>query len=206
MNIQKFTREKGGKIAAIGLAVGLLLGGAAVAKEEIDINDIPQPVPIVQVLDQAPAPDIVADDDDEIQEEKKRSGLWTLVSAPAYAVGWVLSKLLSLLWRLTLTPVMNKIVFWLLIALAVFGAAAAGLKAAFPDVPLKEILTGKRSLGIIASVFAACAVCALLARTWPDYERYAEILRAILGYTAAIFACFIIWRRQSMKKEASQIL
>lgn len=204
MNPKKNLISKGGKLAAIGIAVGLLFGGAAVAKEEIDINNIPQPVPIVQVLDQAPAPDVVIDDDDDdVQEEKKRSGLWTLISAPAYAVGWVLSKLLSLLWSLTLTPVMNKIVFWLLIALAAFAAVAAGLKAAFPDMSLKEILTGKRSLGIIGSIFAACAVCALLSRIWPDYERYAEILRAVLGYAAAIFACFIIWRRQSLKKETA---
>ena len=204
MNLKKTAGGKGGKIAAIGIAVGLLFGGAAVAKEEIDINNILQPAPIVQVLDQAPAPDVViGDDDDDVQEEKKRSGLWTLISAPAYAVGWVLSKLLSLLWRLTLTPVMNKIVFWLLIALAAFAAVAAGLKAAFPDLPLKEILTGKRSLGIIGSIFAACAVCALLSRIWPDYERYAEILRAVLGYAAAIFACFIIWKRQSLKAETA---
>ena len=204
MNPKKILISKGGKLAAIGIAVGLLFGGAAVAKEEIAINNIPQPIPIVQVLDQAPAPDVVIDDDDDdVQEEKKRSGLWTLISAPAYAVGWVLSKLLSLLWSLTLTPVMNKIVFWLLIALAAFAAVAAGLKAAFPDMPLKEILTGKRSLGIIGSIFAACAVCALLSRIWPDYERYAEILRAVLGYAAAIFACFIIWRRQSLKKETA---
>ena len=204
MNLKKTAGGKGGKIAAIGIAVGLLFGGAAVVREEIDINNIPQPAPIVQVLDQAPAPDVViGDDDDDVQEEKKRSGLWTLISAPAYAVGWVLSKLLSLLWRLTLTPVMNKIVFWLLIALAAFAAVAAGLKAAFPDIPLKEILTGKRSLGIIGSVFAACAVCALLSRIWPDYERYAEILRAVLGYAAAVFACFIIWKRQSLRKEAA---
>ena len=204
MNLKKTAGGKGGKIAAIGIAVGLLFGGAAVVREEIDINNIPQPAPIVQVLDQAPAPDVViGDDDDDVQEEKKRSGLWTLISAPAYAVGWVLSKLLSLLWRLTLTPVMNKIVFWLLIALAAFAAVAAGLKAAFPDMPLKEILTGKRSLGIIGSVFAACAVCALLSRIWPDYERYAEILRAVLGYAAAVFACFIIWKRQSLRKEAA---
>lgn len=204
MNLKKTAGGKGGKIAAIGIAVGLLFGGAAVVREEIDINNIPQPAPIVQVLDQAPAPDVViGDDDDDVQEEKKRSGLWTLISAPAYAVGWVLSKLLSLLWRLTLTPVMNRIVFWLLIALAAFAAVAAGLKAAFPDMPLKEILTGKRSLGIIGSVFAACAVCALLSRIWPDYERYAEILRAVLGYAAAVFACFIIWKRQSLRKETA---
>lgn len=208
MNIKKKIAGKGGKLAAIGIVAGLLLGGAAVVKDDADYSSIAQPIPVVQVLAQAPAPDVTADDngDEELQEEKKRSGLWTLISAPAYAAGWILSKLLSLLWRFALTPVMNKIVFWLLIALTAFAAIAAGLKAAFPDVPLREILTGKRCAGIIGSVFAACAVCALLSRIWPDYEKYAEILRAILGYASALLACFIIWRRRSIRKEKAQTL
>lgn len=206
MGIKKIIRSKGGKLAALGVAAGLLLGGAAIAHEDVDINQIAEPTPIVQILDQAPAPDIVMDDDDEdeTQEEKKRSGWWNLVSAPAYAVGWVLTKLLGLLWKAVLSPVANKIVFWLLIALVALAAVAIGLKAAFPDVPLKEILTGKRCMGVIAGVFAACAVCFILSRTWPDYEKYAEILRAILGYTAAIFSAFIIWRRHSLKKEKAE--
>lgn len=203
MSISKKIKDKGGKIAAIGIAAGLLLGGAAVAHEEIDVNNIAEPTPIVQVLDQAPAPDIVMEDDadEDQQEEKKRSGLWTLISAPAYAVGWLLSKLLSLLWRLALTPVMNKVVFWALIALAALAAVAAGLKAAFPDIPIKELLTGKRCAGVLLGVFTACFACFILSRVWPDYEKYAEIFRAILGYTAAIAACFTIWRRHSLKKK-----
>lgn len=206
MSIKQKFKDKGGKIAAIGVAAGLLLGGAAIAHEEIDVSNIAEPTPIVQILDQAPAPDVVIDEDDEdeVQEEKRRSGWWNLVSAPAYAVGWVLTKLLGLLWKAVLSPVANKLVFWLLIGLVALAAVAVGLKAAFPDVPLKELLTGKRCMGVICGVFAACAACFILSRIWPDYEKYAEILRAILGYTAVIFAAFTIWRRHLLKKEKAE--
>lgn len=202
--MKKGIKDKGGKLAALGVAIGLLIGGAAAAHQEIDINNIDEPAAIVQVLEQAPAPDAVVsdDDDDESQEEKKRSGWWNLISAPAYAVGWLLTKLLGLLWKMVLSPGANQIVFWLLIALVALGAVALALKAAFPDVPLKEILTGKRCLGILISVFTACFACFILSRIWDDYEKYAEIFRAILGYTAVIISAFTIWRRHSLKQTA----
>ncbi len=183
------------KTAVLGVALGLLAGGAAAAASQspADVSaELLSPTPVVQMADDIPAPDGAEDTDtQDVAENRSVRRYKAFLAGPAHALGLALTYLLSMLWKLINLPIVSTILFWLFTGLAAVGAVAAGLKAVFPDVPLKELLNKKRIGAIVASVAGLFAACSILSLCWDGFDKYLGIVRAV-GSLAIVL--LLAWR------------
>lgn len=132
-----------------------------------------------------------ADDDeagpeeDESEETRRRGGIravWRqrilqlplivrlLVILPLWAVGSLIIAGAGALWTLA-SPVLGQIAgFALLLALLV-GAFVLAAKAAFPDLPVKKLLSRRTLAALLIGAAALTAADAILPAVWDGYEQ-----------------------------------
>ena len=123
------------------------------------------------------------------------------VMVPLWAIGWAIWTVAGGLWTMLLGPIAGKAVSWLFLLAALFGAVALGLKAVFPDLPLKKIFNKKSLLGLILGGLGLGIADLTVPMFWDGYEALAHVLRAsgmalILGTLA-----FVLVRRILKKKK-----
>lgn len=180
--------------AAAFASTGVLLAGLFGSPEELTavVPDSPAPIVCAVSSDDSSEPE----DADAVIPEQKRRGLFArlklrilalpaavraVVGVPLWCVGWVLLYLGSQLWGHVLSPVFG----WLLAGLLLLAVLLCAVKAAYPDMPLKKILS-KRTLGIVIIGMlitgAADLVCSLAA---PDNTGLAWSVR-IIGSSAVL--------------------
>ena len=208
------------KLMALGIAAGLLLGGAAAsvglgaigtgsggAGSTLDSltgtgasgngsNSVGGPPPVVEVIEYTPATIPTTVYEDMLQQNQQQSYpargiIMTIIGV----VGSLIAAVAELLWHLILSPVVSHILVWVIIGLAVLGALAAALHAVFPDIPLRELLTKKR----VGGVFMGVACVALFCGAVPLFFDGAEFLPCIrtAGIAIVMFiSCYIIFFRK----------
>lgn len=204
--------------AAVATAVlGLLVSSAGASARDIvrgnDDVDLPPPPAIVQMLTEEEE-DVNPEADEEQEEEKtgfRAMFRRRLLSAPLavrlcvllplWLVGWAVSSLISLLFGSLVSPLLGTLLRWTLIAAAVFGIVALICRIFFPDIPLKEIFTKKRILGILAGAAALAVADHLL--QWADAARGTLFILRFCGSLAlvAIFTVPLIIKENRIRRE-----
>ncbi|MDO4989002.1 MAG: hypothetical protein Q4E45_00705 [Eubacteriales bacterium] len=205
-----------GKAAASAVAAvtaaGVLVGGAFASPDEL-LED--GPGPLVQSLDAdaSPADDGGGSADEEGSEtgEEKRSlrggirrmvrsaptGVRALVFVPLWALGTVVTALVTALWSSVLSPVAAAVLGWLAIALLAVIIFTLAAKTVFPDLPLKKILNRHSLRTIVLLCLGFGMIDALLPVFWDSYETVSKLLKVFGSLIAAgVPLIFFISRRK----------
>lgn len=175
--------------AAAGMVTGALFDTPA------ELMNASEPDAVVEVL-----PD---DGDGTGAEETRRTApasrvknwIWSLpaavrllVGVPLWALGWVLLSALSLLWG-GAAPVVERLLSWLCLSLVLLVVFAVSVKAALPDLPLKEILRP----GTVAFILAAALVLGLadlvLPTVWQGYDARTQLVWRVGATCLLAFVC-----------------
>ncbi len=149
---------------AIGLALFVATAGIVQSLTDDDSpNALPEPVLTVETQALPPEAEFVPAEtpEEEIKKIKAKKGE-SMLSLYIHTIGYALSTALNVALKTLVTPVMGKLLFWVCIAIVTIAALVIGLKAAFPDIPFKELLNPKRIALAVLGVVAACAVCEFL--------------------------------------------
>ncbi|MCQ2544886.1 MAG: hypothetical protein MJ144_00450 [Clostridia bacterium] len=183
-------KAKAKKAAAIAIAAAIAAGGAAAAETPIDYNDIQQPTAIVRTIDDVQAAVSPDDDSKKVQQKESRVTVSKVLLAPVYALGAVLMKLFDMFVAVVLTPIAAVALKWVLFAAIVTGILALCLKIAFPDVPLRKMLTKKGILFILVTTAIVSAACEIIPVFAPDTYSWMFALK-IAGGLAIMLPVFI---------------
>ena len=159
MALEKHAVKK--KIGAAVLSVAIAAGAAgapdAEALEQGTQELLSPGFAAVETVDMPAGPEDVSFEDEEDEEKQK----FSLGSVLTYAAGAILS-FLTFLLNTPLGPVASKIVSWVILAAAVFGAVAIGLKKAFPNLPLSKVLSPKTALVTVFGILVLIAACEII--------------------------------------------
>lgn len=189
------TDEKKKKAAAIAVSAAMLAGGAAATDMQSDENAYLaalNPKPVVQMIDDAADDQTVVQDEDSQKKIQQNQGHQTLAKgllAPFYAAGTAIMKLGEMFLTGVLSPVLMAIVNWLIMAAVVLGILAACLKIAFPNIPLRKMLTKRGIIFVLAVTAAFCLACAIIPAIWPEAGIWVFIIKAA-GALAIILMIF----------------
>ena len=172
--------KAGAAVLAVSLAVnvaGVLLSSDEPTGSELNAALTPSYV-VEESVDMAPSADdaTVNDQEDEEKKQKKISAYSVFV----YLFGSILSFAASLTLKL-LTPLAMTVLGWVIFAAAVFLAIIIGLKKAFPDVPLRELLTGKNVFAILIFIAAIIVLCTLFDHYYHQYVIYIKLFAFVCG-------------------------
>ena len=184
------------KAAAIAVSAAMLAGGAAAA------TDLPSddnaylaalnPKPVVQMIDEAADDQVVVQDEDsqkKVQQNQRSQTIAKALLAPFYAAGTAIMKLGEMFLAGVLAPVLGVIVNWLIMAAVVLGILAACLKIAFPNIPLRKMLTKKGIIFVLIVTAVFSAACGIIPIIWPEAGLWVFILKAA-GALAIILMIF----------------
>lgn len=172
----KIKKLKG--VIAVGLALFIATAGIV---QTLTDDDSPAalPEPVLTVEISAPpletVPTLVYPEEEIKRVKTKKSE--SAISLSVHTIGYALSTALSVALKTLVTPVIGKLFFWVCIAIVTIAALTIGLKAAFPDVPLKELLNPKKITLALLGVVAACAVCELLPEYFSEMEEWMLYIR-----------------------------
>lgn len=106
-----------------------------------------------------------------------------LVGVPLWALGWLITSAVSLLWANVLSPAMGTIVSWLLFAGLLLLAFIFACRVMFPDIPVKKILSRRNILTLILGAAVLCAsnfVVPLFWDGWDDVSVYVRLGGSLL--------------------------
>lgn len=186
--------------AAVALAAAIAAGGTAAAELGIDYNNVSQPTPVVQDVNEMYAVDSddkVAPGDTQTQTsvvEKFKSA----VIAPIYAVGAGIMHFGDQLANLMAIPIVGALIKLALLAAVVLGSLALTFKLAFPDIPLSKVFT-KRNVSIVLIAVTAISIgCEVIPALWPDAGIYVETFKVIGGF-AIVVPIFVAVKRAADK-------
>ena len=131
--------------------------------------------------------------------------LRVFVLVPLWAIGFTIWTVAGGLWTTLLGPIAGKAVSWLFLLAALLGAVALGMKAVFPDLPLKKIVNKKSILGLVLGGLALGVADLTVPMFWDGYEALAHVLKAsgmaaILGSVS-----FALIKRTLKKKKAEAV-
>lgn len=108
-----------------------------------------------------------------------------LVVLPLWALGSGILAAAGAAWSL-LAPALGRIAGWALLLALLVGAFALAAKAAFPDLPLKKILSRRSLVALALGASALALTDAALGASWEDY---AEVKNLVLS--AGFFAVLV---------------
>jgi hypothetical protein len=150
---------------------------ARLEKESFD------PKPAIEYIVDLPKSEFVFEEAEKQKVQRQRSKKWSLLSVPM----WIVGRILSLL----LTPIIGKLLTYVLIAAVFFGILCLCLKIMFPDTPLRELLTKKNLL-----TFVCCTGVFILALNVPailkmdtDYHGLFSFLAGALSVLTMVLLC-----------------
>ena len=206
-------------IAAAGLAFGTLFS----SPEDVLNNDacITPPIEIsdCMIYDNDSEPDAQTGETEEKKQKGIRSSLRQLIlklplsvrafaGVPVWIIGRVLLAVLSSLFTAVLSPVLGAVLKYLCIAGVILAAVVISVKAVMPDIPLKEIVTGRRIAisAVISALFGLCGV--LVGIFFPESMKTYEIIESglitvIVSFAALSFAMKI--KKRSAAKETAEL-
>lgn len=187
---EKEKKAKAKKAAAVAIAAAIAAGGAAAAEAPVDYNDIQQPTAIVRTIDDAQAAVSPDDDSKKVQQKEGRITLSKILLAPLYAAGAALMKLFDMFVAGVIMPIAAVALKWVIMAAVIIGTLAICLKIAFPDVPLKKMLTKKGIIFILISTAVVSAACELIPVFAPQTAPWIFLLK-IAGGLAIMLPVFI---------------
>lgn len=208
----------GSALAAIA-AAGLTLGALFSSPDDLLNKDlfVTPPFEISDVMlneDNSDGPDISP----ETEQEKKQRGIRAslrrillqiplevraFAGVPIWVVGRVLLVLLGVLLKNVLAPAWMTVLKYLCIAGLILAAILLSVKAAFPDMPLKKLVTGKRIAVSAALAVFFGAVGVLLQVFWPEAMKNYEIIESSLITVIVVLVGYGILKIRKKKVNAA---
>ena len=221
--VKRSSRKGAASAVAAVTAASLVVGGSFASPDELLQNE---PQAVVQTLDLGASQtddDGGADPTEENEEEaeEKKGGVRdslrrmilrmplsvrALVGLPLWALGTLLWAGLSALWTGVLSPAASALLGWLGVALLALAVFTLGVKAVFPDLPLRKILT-RRNVGIILLLTLLCGMLdSVLPFFWDGYSRFESVLRLAGSFVCSFvpLTWFLRRRQRKLKKEAEE--
>ena len=188
---------------SLATAGAVLIGGLFNAPSDILTDEqIAAPTAIVEMIDTDPGDDGGGDEDIGEETEEKRGiraklrkfflrqpvMIRLLFVLPAWLMGWGIIAAVSALSDVFMVPVLGAVLKWLLITALTFGCILLAVKALYPDLPLKQLLTKKNIFLFFAAGALLGVVGAVIGLVWPE-KRYISAL-VDSGAAAAMLAVF----------------
>lgn len=208
----------GSALAAIA-AAGLTLGALFSSPDDLLNKEffVTPPFEISDVVlneDNSDGPDVSPETEQEKKQRGIRSSLRRLLlqiplevrafaGVPIWVIGRVLLALLGFLLKNVLAPAWMTILKYLCIAGLIFAAMLLSVKAVFPELPLKKLVTGKRIAASAAISVLFGAVGVLLQVFWPEAMKTYEIIESLLITVIAVLVGFGILKIRKKKVNAA---
>ena len=127
-----------------------------------------------------------------------------VVLLPFWALGKVLIGLLSLLFT-ALSPVLQLILGVLLNALLLFGLFLLVLKLLFPNLKLRDFLTKRNILLLVAGSLLLSLTDTVLKVFWDDYRPISIAIKLAVGLVVLSLLCWRIFGRRTQLQPAQAI-
>ena len=233
LSAEEKARETKRKVLMGGVAVvtslSVLVGGLFHSPEALLAEEQPlEPVAVVQNDDDdldgpggdGDGPDQAAEDETEQEDESSqaesgvRAGLRQkilqlpyvvrlLVILPLWALGFGIITVATALWSGVLSPILGKILGWVLLLAALAAAFVLAAKTVFPDLKIKDLLKKRNLLGLLIAAGVLALADIVLPLFWADYARIETIVRAvgiflILGLSVGSFCLTEHKRRKAL--------
>ena len=206
------------KAVAAAVAAAISAAGAVVDASFDDPAEILQnatPEPVVEYVDLADDSDAADAAQDEDKSKKPAQtkpasiserilqlplAVRVLVVLPLWIVGHLVNLAGGLLFT-ALSPFMNWILSFALLALVITVAFTLAVKAIFPDLPISKILNRHTFKWILAATGCAFAADIALGIFWPGYAQFKNLITA--GLTLAALGSLVLWftRREKRRRE-----
>jgi len=199
-------------------AASLLVSGSFASPEEL-LADVPDQAELLMS-------DVLADDGDDGAAEEYEAGkklkgsvrrgiyavpkpLRAVLLLPLWCIGAGLTAVAEALWAPVLSPVLMKVLVWLLAGALALALFCLGVKTLFPDMPLKKIVNRRSVAAVLMLTLLLFALDALLPFFWDGYEKAARLVRFFgLCLTAGIPTVFFALRerRKRLAAAANEVL
>ena len=150
------------------------------------------PKPVVQMIDEQTDDQVIVQDEDsqkKVQQNQRSQTIAKALLAPFYAAGVAVIKLGEMVLGGVLAPVLGVIINWLIMAAVVLGILAACLKIAFPNIPLRKMLTKRGIIFVLIVTAVFSAACGIIPLIWPGAGLWVFIIKAA-GALAVILMIF----------------
>ncbi len=118
------------------------------------------------------------------------------VGLPLWALGWLVTQAFAALWKTFLAPVAGHILTFLIMAAVLLAVMTVLLKAVFPDLPLKEILSRPNILIVLISCVLFCVFNIVMDQSSPDFSRWEPMIR----FTEGLFILLLVLLRTALRK------
>ena len=201
-------KRKKAAVAAVTTAAAAGMVTGALFDTPAELMSGPEPDAVVEVLP----------DDDAGTEENRRTApaarvknwIWSLpaavrllVGVPLWTLGWVLLSALSALWG-GAAPLAGRFLSWLCLSLVLLAVFAASVKAAMPDLPLKEILRPRNVAFILAMALVLGLADMVLPTVWQGYDERTQLVWRMGATCLLAFVCCAALSRQGKKPAAAE--
>ena len=187
--------------AAVLASASLVVGG--LFQSPADLLDEPVDSYISSVSD-LPDDDLDGSEDDTLPEEKKKSissrlrarllalplAVRAVVFLPLWVIGCGLIGIGSALWGGVLSPAVSAALRWVCIAAVMLLALCAGVKALFPSVPIRRILSRRTVTTAVIGMLVVGALEIILGVVLPDRENLVRLI-TLLSSTCVMLAAGI---------------
>ena len=182
-----------GAAAAVVAAASVAVAGAFSSPAAI-LDDEDKPSAYVERAEAEESSPESSPDDTEDEEEKKKPGLKAairnkllslplavraLLLVPMWAIGTGIIFLLGGLWSV-LSPALGKVLGAVALAALVYGIIALGLKALFPNMPLKKLINRKTLPAVCIAGAVAAALDVILPLLIADYSNIRSVVQTVL--------------------------
>ncbi|MGI5887975.1 MAG: hypothetical protein ACOX6J_01175 [Oscillospiraceae bacterium] len=190
------------KVAAGGLvAVSLFFSNMFSSSDELrsrDVRDIIEPEIAEEQLESG------------VQDTEVQGGLRARILSlpygvrmfliyPLWLMGTGITYLFSLLGSFFSTPAGGAVLKVLLTAVVSLVLFALTMKAVFPDMPLKKILSKKNVSAVLITSIALSVASGVLAVVWEGYSKWVPLIRACLLAVSISVPVIAIARRRKEK-------
>lgn len=202
-------------------ALGIILGGSFDSPAELLERELLSSRSAVTDMLISDAADDDSDDDAALAGEERKKGLRdrirervmampyyvrACVGLPLWCVGWLLLSTAGLIWEPVLSPVLSMLINTLCVAAIIAAALIMTVKAAFPDMPVKKILSRRSMSTVFVGALFFGIAGALMQIFLPEYERLHDIAEGIIILAALGAAAVPLMRRELRRRSrAAQI-
>jgi len=179
--------HKSGKLASAILIIAVianLIGVAAYQNSPVEKEYIAPPYVVEECIDMPPSYDeIVLEDDKEKQIKPRRISIWSIASL---VVSWIIDTVANIFPHVlsaVLTPLGVKVLGWGVFAAGIVVSLVSALKKAFPNVPLKELLSKKRVsivLLLTAVIILLCEIALFYFKKWMLVIKIAALILGLV--------------------------
>lgn len=203
--LKKLGRRAAATAAGVLAAVSLALGAVVDSPDEL-FSGAPQAAQVVICAAEDDERAVVKHVSAKAQKERLRDKLRRLFLAqssivrgimllPFWAIGKVLIGLFSLLFT-ALSPVLQILLGFVLNAVLLFGLFLIVMKLLFPNLRLRDFLTRRNILLLLAGSLILSAADTVLKMFWEDYRPISIAIKLVIGLIVLSLLCWRIFGKR----------